>query len=86
MSSHDFSYIKTVLLKSQQIMHMYIWLLEAFSWRKMEVSGHFIDIQETIDIASFAILIFDSLKETLPLALYSAEKVSKYLNSYILTA
>lgn len=50
-------------------MHMHIWLLEAFTRGKMKISTHLFDFQETIDIASFTLFIFDLFKETFSFAL-----------------
>lgn len=51
-------YIITILLKCEQIMDMNIWLLKTLPRCKVEISSHFIDLQEPIHIASFTIFRF----------------------------
>lgn len=53
------SYIITILLKCEQIMDMNIWLLKTLPRCKVEISSHFIDLQEPIHIASFTFFLFD---------------------------
>lgn len=52
------SYIITILLKCEQIMDMNIWLLKTLPRCKVEISSHFIDLQEPIHITSFTFFLF----------------------------
>lgn len=62
MASHP--YIVVIHLKSEQILDVNIWLMKAFTRGKMEIPGHFINLQRSIDIASFTFFLFDFLDET----------------------
>lgn len=50
-------------------MRMNARLMEAFSRGKVEISCYFADIQETMDVTSFPLFIFDLLKESFSCAL-----------------
>lgn len=74
------SYIKRVLLKSKQVMHMDTRLLKAFPWGKMEISSHFIHFQESIDITTFTFFILDSLQESFSFALNAIKHITKLIS------
>lgn len=66
---HHISYIEAVLLECQQIVYMNVWLLKAFPRCKVKVSGNLINLQKSIYIASFAVLLFDPLEKSFSFAL-----------------
>jgi len=63
------AYIKTVLLKCQQIMYMNTRLLKTLPRCKMKISSHLINFQEPINVASLTFFIFNPLEKSLSFAL-----------------
>ena len=63
------AYIKTILLKCQQIMHVNTRLLKTLPRCKMKISSHLIDFQEPINVASLTFFIFNPLEKSLSFAL-----------------
>lgn len=55
------SYVKTVFLKSKKIVNVNARLMKAFSGSKVEVSRHFVHLQEPIDITPLTFFILHSL-------------------------
>jgi len=64
-----YDYIEAVLLEWKQVVHMHIWLLEAFPRSKVEIPSNLVNFNKTINIASFTFFILYALKEALPFAL-----------------
>lgn len=77
---YTISYIEAVLLESQHIVYMNIWLLEAFPRCKVEISGNLINLQKSIYIASFTILIFDPLKKPFSFTLSAINIYTNMIN------